>query len=46
VVRYAAARRAIRRGGEIPDDSFPAVLAVLVTAFGSIIGVYLLRRLI
>ena len=46
VVRYAAARRAIKQGREIPDDPFPAILAVLVTVFGTIIGAYLLRRLI
>ncbi len=45
VARYAAARRAIKEGREIPDDPFPIVLAVLVTVFGTIIGAYLLRRL-
>src|SRR5512138_3032728 len=38
VAHYAAARRAIRQGREIPDDPFPTVLAVLVTIFGGIIG--------
>jgi inner membrane protein YidH len=46
VVRYAAARRAIKHGREIPDGPFPTILAVLVTVFGTIIGAYLLRRLI
>ena len=46
ILRYAAARRAIKQGREIPDDPFPAILAVLVTVFGTIIGAYLLRRLI
>ena len=46
VIRHAAARRAIKLGREIPDDPFPAVLAVLVTVFGAVIGIYLLRRLI
>ena len=46
VIRYASARRAIKGGREIPDASFPAVLGVLVIAFGAIIGVYLLRHLI
>src|ERR1051325_5384923 len=46
VIRYASARRAIKEDREIPDAWFPAVLGVLVTAFGAIIGAYLLRRLI
>ena len=46
ILRYAAARRAIKQGREIPDDPFPTILAVLVTLFGTIIGAYLLRRLI
>jgi putative membrane protein len=46
VVRYAAVRRAIRGGREIPDDPFPVLLGVLVTIFGAVIGAYLLRRLI
>ena len=45
VIRYAASRRAIRRGEEIPHDPMPIILSVLVTAFGAIIGVYLLARL-
>ena len=44
-IRYAASRRAIRRGEEIPHDPLPIILAVLVTAFGAVIGVYLLGRL-
>ncbi|HXU04272.1 MAG TPA: DUF202 domain-containing protein [Polyangia bacterium] len=46
IFRYTAARRAIKEGREIPDDPSPTILAVLVTAFGAIIGVYLLRRFI
>ena len=45
VIRYAASRRAIRRGVEIPNDPFPVIISVLVTAFGAIIGAYLLARL-
>ena len=45
VVRYIASRRAIRRGEELPDDPLPVILALLVTAFGAVIGVYLLARL-
>lgn len=45
VVRYAANRRAIVRGEEIREGSFPVALATLVTVFGAIIGVYLLVRL-
>jgi putative membrane protein len=45
VVRYAASRRAIRRGEELPNDPLPVILSVLVTAFGAVIGVYLLARL-
>jgi uncharacterized membrane protein YidH (DUF202 family) len=45
VVRYAANRRAIVRGAEITEGSFPVALATLVTVFGAIIGVYLLARL-
>lgn len=45
VVRYAASRRAIRRGDELPNDPLPVILAVLVTAFGAVIGAYLLLRL-
>jgi putative membrane protein len=46
VYRYGAARRAIRREQEIPDDPFPIVFAVLVTAFGAVVGTYLLSRLV
>ncbi len=46
VYRYAASRRAIRREQEIPDDPFPIVFAVLVAAFGAVIGTYLLRHLV
>jgi putative membrane protein len=46
VVRYTSARRAIREDREIPDAWFPALLGVLVTIFGAVIGAYLLRRLI
>jgi uncharacterized membrane protein YidH (DUF202 family) len=45
VIRYLASRRAIRRGDEIPHDPLPVIVSVLVTAFGAIIGVYLLGRL-
>jgi len=46
VQRYTVSRRAIRRGEEIPDGGFPVVLAVLVTAFGAVIGGYVLIRLV
>ena len=46
VYRYGAARRAIRREQEIPDDRFPLVFAGMVTAFGAVIAVYLLRHLV
>jgi putative membrane protein len=46
VRRYAASRRAIRRGDEIPDDPFPLLYAVLITALGAMIGAYLLARLV
>jgi putative membrane protein len=46
VIRYTAARRAIKGGREIPDAPFPALLGLLVTVFGAVIGAYLLRRLI
>jgi hypothetical protein len=46
VIRYAAARRAIQHGREIVSGPGPAVFALLVTIFGAIIGVYLLRRLV
>jgi inner membrane protein YidH len=46
VFRYAASRRAIREGQEIPDGRFPFAFALSVTAFGAIIGVYLLARLL
>jgi uncharacterized membrane protein YidH (DUF202 family) len=45
-IRYAAARRAIQHGREISGGPVPAVFALLVTLFGAIIGVYLLRRLV
>jgi putative membrane protein len=45
VVRYAANRRAIRRGEEIKEGSLPVALATMVTVFGAIIGAYLLLRL-
>jgi putative membrane protein len=46
VYRYAVSRRAIQREQEIPDDPFPIVFAVLVAAFGAVIGTYLLRHLV
>ena len=46
VIRYASARRAIKEDREIPDDPLPVVFAVLVSAFGAIIGGYLLLRLL
>ena len=45
VVRYLTSRRAIRRGEELPNDSLPMILSVLVTTFGAVIGVYLIARL-
>jgi putative membrane protein len=46
VRRFTVSRRAIRRQQEIPDDPLPVVFAVLVSAFGAIIGGYLLLRLL
>ena len=46
VRRFAASRRAIRQHKEIPDDPLPVVFAILVSALGALIGVYLLRRLV
>ena len=46
VIRYGAARRAIRTGREISSGPVPAVFAILVTIFGAIIGAYLLRRFV
>jgi putative membrane protein len=46
VRRFAVSRRAIRRQQEIPDDPLPVVFAVLVSAFGAIIGGYLLLHLL
>jgi putative membrane protein len=43
--RYDRARRAIRAGRAIDDDGIPLAFAVLVTALGAVIGVYLLLRL-
>ena len=45
VVRYAASRRAIQRGDALPRDPLPVILSVLVTAFGTVIGLYLLTQL-
>jgi uncharacterized membrane protein YidH (DUF202 family) len=45
VVRYLTSRRAIRRGEELPNDPLPMILSVLVTAFGAVIGIYLIARL-
>ena len=46
VRRFAASRRAILRQEELPDDPLPVVFAVLVCAFGAVIGAYLLIRLL
>jgi putative membrane protein len=46
VRRFAASRQAIRHHRDIPDDPLPVVFAVLVSAFGAVIGAYLLVRLI
>lgn len=43
---YVASRRAIRLGRDIPDDAFPVIFAVLVTALGAVIGGYVLARLL
>jgi putative membrane protein len=45
IVRCLTSRRAIRRGEELPHDALPIILSVLVTAFGAVIGVYLIARL-
>ncbi len=42
--RYAVARRAILQGEEIQAERFPLVFAVLVTALGGVVGLYLLHR--
>ena len=44
VFRFTVSRHAIRRGEELPNDPLPVILAVLVTAFGAVIGAYLLGR--
>jgi len=46
VHRFAASRRAIRRHQEIPDDPLPVAFAILVCAFGALIGAYLLVHLV
>jgi putative membrane protein len=46
VRRFALSRRAIRQHQEIPDDPLPVVFAVLICAFGAVIGAYLLARLL
>lgn len=43
--RYLLARRAIRAGKDIGDDSFPAAFAIGVTALGALLGAYLLLQL-
>jgi putative membrane protein len=45
VVRYAVARRALLAGKEIGAGPLPMVLAGLVTLFGIVISVYMLRHL-
>jgi putative membrane protein len=46
VTRYARARRALLAGKEIGAGPLPMVMAVLVSLFGLIIAVYMLRHMI
>jgi len=46
VVRYSLARRALLAGKEIGAGPLPMVMAVLVSLFGLVISVYMLRHLI
>ena len=46
VARYSLARRAILTGKEIGAGPLPMVMAVLVSLFGLVISVYLLRHVI
>jgi putative membrane protein len=45
VTRYSLARRAILTGKQIPVGPLPLIMAVLVTLFGIVIAVYMLRHL-
>lgn len=45
VTRYVLARRAIMHGKQIEGGPLPTILASLVTLFGLIITVYLLRHI-
>jgi putative membrane protein len=45
VRRFVVNRRAIRRGQNVPDDSFPVAFAALVTVMGAALGGYILFRL-
>ena len=46
VTRYSLARRALLAGKEIGAGPLPMVMAVLVSLFGLVISVYMLRHLI
>jgi putative membrane protein len=45
VTRYSLARRAIMTGKQIGTGPVPMIMAVLVTVFGIVISVYMLRHL-
>ena len=44
--RYLKVRRAILSGHNIVDDRFPIVFTILVIALGTVIGAYLVARLV
>ena len=46
VTRYSLARRALLAGKEIGAGPLPMVMAVLVSLFGLVISMYMLRHLI
>jgi putative membrane protein len=45
VTRYSLARRAILTGKQVGAGPLPMIMAVLVTLFGIVISVYMLRHL-
>ena len=45
IIRYVAARRAIRLGREVADGLFPIMFGMIVTAVGGVVGLYLLWRM-
>ena len=46
VVRFLRARRSIVARQEIPISAFPALFGIVVTAFGALLGGYLLLRIL